>query len=399
MDLIIKKNSGDNFIMEIDYINGPKTDKIFGMHKYQLEIQKRLEVVLNVIEYESIMRNLEKRYKPSEVNTGVDGLESRITANLMDFGRKSLQAVDRYRYRQIVNKNIKPENVKHITTQEQAYLLKYIKLEPSIVTCHDLIPWVYEKNRSKIWKDNMDGLRKADKIITISEFSKSELIKYLDYPEENIHIVNDAVDHEKYRPLKDKNILKRFKFLPNTKILLYVGSETPRMNLDVLMLSLAKLKKIFPDFKLLKIGLPQSLGAREHLLNTIDRLNLKENVVFVGYVPEEELPLWYNAADVLIYPCLYAGFGLPPLEAMACGTPVITSNTSSLPEVIGDAGIMIDPHNEEKLAEEMYNILTNEKLVNKLTRKGLERAKLFDWNKSAQQTMEIYRSMVTTGGK
>ncbi|UTB32992.1 MAG: hypothetical protein NKF70_01585 [Methanobacterium sp. ERen5] len=138
--------------MKIDYINGPRTDKIFGMHKYQLEIQKRLDVVLNVIEYDSLMKNLEKRYKPSKVKTGGDGLESRIVSNLMDFGRNSLQAVDRYRYRQMVNKNIKPGNVKHITTQEQAYLLKYIELEPSIVTCHDLIPWVYEKTDLKFGK-------------------------------------------------------------------------------------------------------------------------------------------------------------------------------------------------------------------------------------------------------
>lgn len=138
--------------MEIDYINGPRSDKIFGMYKYQMEIQKRLDVNLNIMEYDSIMQNLEKRYKPSQKKIDSSGLKSKITSNLIDFGRRSLQEIDRYRYRQIVRKNIKPGNLKHITTQEQAYLLKYIELEPSIVTCHDLIPWVYENNRSKTWK-------------------------------------------------------------------------------------------------------------------------------------------------------------------------------------------------------------------------------------------------------
>ena len=94
---------------------------------------------------------------------------------------------------------------------------------------------------------------------------------------------------------------------------------------------------------MLKIGNSQSFGARKQLLNYITDMGLQKDVIFIGYVPEEELPKWYNASDFLVYPCLYAGFGLPPLEAMACGTPVISSNTSSLPEVIGDAGIMVDP--------------------------------------------------------
>lgn len=379
--------------MEIDYINGPRSDKIFGMYKYQMEIQKRLDVILNVMEYDSIMQNLEKRYQPSQMKTGSNGLQNRITSNLMDFGRKSLQAIDRFRYRQIVSKNVKPDNLKHITTQEQAYLLKYLKLEPSIVTCHDLIPWVYENNRSRIWKDNMEGLKKANRIITISEFSKNEIIKYLDYPEENIRIVNDAVDHELYRPIKDKNILKQFKIPLNTKTILYVGSETQRMNIDFLMVSLAKLKKIFPDFILLKIGLPQSLGAREHLLNTITHLGLEKNVIFVGYVAEEELPLWYNAADILVYPCLYAGFGLPPLEAMACGTPVITSNTSSLPEVVGDAGIMVDPTDNDMLTTSIHDLLINSSLRDEMIQRGIKRSKLFNWNESAEKTLKVYKEL------
>ena len=380
-------------MLKIDYINGPKTDKMFGMYKYQMEIQKRLNVVLNVIEYQSIMQNLQKRFNSTDAKLNMysdEGTSSKFKDSMVDISRKSIQSIDRYRYRTIVKRNVHHGNVKHITNQELAYLLKYLDLEKTIVTCHDLIPWAYEKNHSKIWKDNMDGIKKAKQIITISQFSKSEIIKYLDYPEERIHIISDAVDHEFYKPNRDRTILKKFKISDNDKVVLYVGSETPRMNLDFLLKSLSKLKKIFPNFKLIKIGEPQSFGARNHFLNSIIEMGLEENVIFVGYVAEEELPKWYNASDLLVYPCLYAGFGLPPLEAMACGTPVITSNTTSLPEVVGDAGIMVDPDDEEAMTKSIYKVLTDQDLTDDLIKKGLKRSKLFNWEESAKNTLKVY---------
>ena len=381
-------------MLKIDYINGPKTDKMFGMYKYQMEIQKRLNVVLNVIEYQSIMQNLQKRFNSTDAKLNIDsdaGTSSKFKDVMVGMSRKSIQSIDRYRYRTIVKGNVHHDNVKHITNQELAYLLKYLDLEKTIVTCHDLIPWAYEKNHSKIWKDNMDGIKKADQIITISQFSKSEIIKYLDYPEERIHIISDAVDHEFYKPNRDRTILRKFKIPDNDKVILYVGSETPRMNLDFLLKSLSKLKKILPNFKLVKIGEAQSLGARNHFLNSIIERGLEENVIFVGYVAEEELPKWYNASDLLVYPCIYAGFGLPPLEAMACGTPVITSNTTSLPEVVGDEGIMVDPDDEEAMTNNIYKVLTDPDLTDDLIKKGLKRSKLFNWEESAKNTLEVYK--------
>ena len=119
-------------------------------------------------------------------------------------------------------------------------------------------------------------------------------------------------------------------------------------------------------------------------------MGLQNDVIFIGYVPEEELPKWYNASDLLVYPCLYAGFGLPPLEAMACGTPVITSNTSSLPEVVDDAGIMIDPTDVNSMTQNMYEILTNRGLQTDLIKKGLKRAQTFTWDNAADETIEVY---------
>lgn len=387
-------------MMEIDYINGPRSDKMFGMYKYQMEIRKRLDVILNVIEYESLMQNIEKRLTPPN-NTDVNSLkksdkgseESGIKNFLFNQARKSVQELDRYRYRLIVKNSIHPDNIKHLTNQELAYLLNHLNLDKTVVTCYDLIPWVYENNHGNYWKNIMKGLKRSDRIITISEFSKQEIIRELKYPEERIDIVSVAVDHDVYRPNRDKTILKQFNIPEDQKTILYVGSETPRMNLDYLLKSLSKLKKTFPDFKLIKVGDPQSFGARENFLNSITKNGLEKNVIFTGYVAEEELPKWYNAADLLVYPCLYAGFGVPPLEAMACGTPVITSNTSSLPEVVGDAGIMVDPNDPMEMSSSMFEILTNESEMEAMVQRGLKRSKLFQWDDSARITGQIYREL------
>jgi glycosyltransferase involved in cell wall biosynthesis len=390
--------------MEIDYISGQKNDKIFGMSKYQMEIHKRLDIKLNVIEYDSMMTNLEKRYNSSQ-STGYNELHLEKAANIktredskikkffVNSGKNIFQNIDRYRYKLIVEKNIKKDNIKHLTSQELAYLLNSIKMDRSIVTCYDLIPWAYENNHSKIWKNNMSGLKKANIIMTISDFSRDEIIKYLNYPEDRIHIVSAAVDHDLYQKRRDKSILNKLNLPLDYKYILYVGSETPRQNLKFLLKAFNKLKKKLPNVKLLKIGEPQSYGARKKLLNSISEMDLQNDVIFMGYVMEEELPKWYNASDLLVYPCLYAGFGLPPLEAMACGTPVITSNTSSLPEVVDDAGIMVDPYNVNSMSLNMYEILTNQGLQTDLMRKGIKRAKSFNWDKSARETQEVYDSL------
>ena len=386
--------------MEIDYINGPKTDKIFGMNKYQMEIVRRLDIKFNVIEYNSLMKWFEKRYGSDQETNSYSASADKSSYDdksqkfFLNLGKKTLKTIDNYRYIRTVRNEVKEGNIKHIVSQELAYILNSIKLENNIVTCYDLIPWIYEKDRSSLWKENMKGLKQADLIITISKFSKDEIIKFLDYPKEKIKIVYPAVDHSLYYANPDKGILKRVNISNDQKILLYVGSELPRQNVPILVKALKKLKIKIPGIKLIKIGESQSYGARNNILKLIKDLDLLDDVIFVGYIPEEEMPLWYNAADILIYPCAYAGFGLPPLEAMACGTPVITSNTTSLPEVVGDAGIMIDPDNAELLADKMYDVLTNNKLKENLIKKGLKHSKHFNWDESAKKTLEIYKMMI-----
>ena len=390
--------------MEIDYINGPKMAKIFGMYRYQLEICRRINNVdFNFIEYISLIQILEQRYshwfypsleaRDSTYKSNSFLTLSSILTRLAGAGKSLAERIDRYRYINLVRKNVQQDHVKHITYQDMAYILEYIPLEKTIITCHDLIPWVYEKNRSPYWQDNIKGLKKSDVIITVSDFSKNEIIKHLNYPSHKIHVIPDAVDHSVYYPQRDKEILRTLKISDDKKIILYVGSETPRMNLPTLIKAFAELKKDLPNVKLIKIGDPQILGSRKMIFNLIRHLNLQEDVIFLGYLPDDELTLWYNAADLLVYPCLYAGFGLPPLEAMACGTPVITSNTTSLPEVVGDAGIMVNPTDSDSIADKIHEILTNSDLMESLVKKGLKRAEMFSWDQSAQKTLDVYRNL------
>jgi glycosyltransferase involved in cell wall biosynthesis len=350
--------------MEIDYINGAKNDEMCGVSKYQLEIHQRLkDLKINKIEY-----------KPSSfVIKGI---------NLSNILKLYIS------YPLLIKTRIKNGNIKHITSQNLAYILNFLNLDNCIITCYDLIPLVYEKSYSSNF--NLKGLKKADRIITISEFSKNEIIKYVGYPQNKIDVIYPAVNHNIYYKTGERQIIKELNIPENSKIVLYVGSEQPRQNVPNLLKAFSKIKKRISNIKLVKIGRPQFYGAREQILELIDDLDLKEDVLFIDYVSEEDLPKWYNAADLLVYPCEYAGFGLPPLEAMACGTPVITSNTTSLPEVVGDAGIMIDPHNIELMSENMYKILTNDGLRNDLGERGIKRSKFFAWDKAARETYKVY---------
>ena len=130
------------------------------------------------------------------------------------------------------------------------------------------------------------------------------------------------------------------------------------------------------------------------ILQAVEELELEAHTIFTGYIPDEDLPAIYSGADLFVFPSLYEGFGLPPLEAMACGTPVVCSNAASLPEVVGDAAIMVDPYDVEGLAQAMRRVLADRDLQEDLRQRGLERAKLFSWEKTARETMQVYEKVL-----
>lgn len=356
-------------MLEINYIVTKLEKEMTGRLRYEGEIRKRLRnVKLNMIEY-----------IPSKDNIII----TKAVKKFLWFP---------YQIKRRVNK----DNITHLTFEDLAFLLNFINLKKTIVTCHDLAPLVF-RPYSPFLKLVIRGLKRADRIITVSNYSKNDIIKYFGYPENKIDVITDAIDHSHYYPERNKEILKRYNISENERVILYVGSERKRQNLPFLIKSFYELKKRFPKVKLVKVGIPQQSGAREDLLNLIKNLGLEKEIIFTGFVEEKELPKWYNAADLFVYPCLYAGFGLPPLEAMACGTPVITSNLTALPEVVGTAGIMINPYDKNQMADAMYKVLTNKDLRQDLVKKGLEKAKMFSWEKSAKETLKVYRRLATIG--
>jgi glycosyltransferase involved in cell wall biosynthesis len=177
---------------------------------------------------------------------------------------------------------------------------------------------------------------------------------------------------------------------------LYVGSDDPRKNLITLIRAFAIVKRSLPDAKLLKVGTEDFPGERLHLLRRVEELGLKNDVIFIKQVAEEDLPLFYNLARVFVFPSLYEGFGLPLLEAMASGTPVVASWNTSIPEVVGTAARLVNPSKPEEVAEQIVQVLTHDVLAKQLSKAGLERAGQFDDKRQAESLLALYTKVATS---
>lgn len=266
-----------------------------------------------------------------------------------------------------------------------------------ILTIHDLTPILFPETFpsyiARSWTFLLKMIKnRADFIIADSYSTLKDCVEHLNIPPNKIGVTQLAAD-SKYR-LLNENVTYDLKrdYNIDFPFILYVGRIEARKNIITILKALYKIKKLGLNYKLVNVG---PMGWKhEMVLQEVHKLNLQEDVIFPGYVPEDDLIKFYNAADLFVYPSLYEGFGLPPLEAMACGTPVITSNTSSLPEVVGDAGIMVDPMDINSLTEFMYNVLTDKNLQNKMIKKGLKRSKMFTWEKTAQKTWQIYENIL-----
>lgn len=252
---------------------------------------------------------------------------------------------------------------------------------------------VNRKTRNWLRLSLKKSCRHADHIITDSEFSKKEIIKYLRVNSQKITVVPCAVNHEEFRT--DYSVEKieevKNKYHIDEKYFLYLGTIEPRKNLE-------RLIKAYAELVNRRQNVPQLVLAGgkgwyyDSIFQMVDTYHLKEKVIFTGYVEQKDSPLLMSGAIAFVFPSLYEGFGMPPLEAMACGTPVITSKTTSLPEVVGDAGILIDPEDIEELSDAMEQMMDNEELREKLKKAGQKRAEKFTWKKSAEILMGVYRS-------
>lgn len=268
---------------------------------------------------------------------------------------------------------------------------------PTVLTVHDLIGLLFPANLPPIsrfywawWLPRT--IRWADQVIADSEHTKHDLIRLLGIPAERIEVVHLGVG-EAFQPLKDQAVLEvvRQEYGLPPAIILYVGTIEPRKGLDILI----------PAYAALAAEIPHDLviaGKKgwytEPLFRQVETLGLGQRVHFTDYVADEDLPGLYNLADLFVYPSRYEGFGLPPLEAMACGVPVVCSNAASLPEVVGDAALLVPPDDIEALTRALYRVLDDEALRAEMRARELARARRFTWEETARRTAEIYEQMI-----
>lgn len=228
---------------------------------------------------------------------------------------------------------------------------------------------------------------KSDMIITGSEFSKQEILERLNFDDHKVKVIYHGIDHELFKVYENLDI--NFK-LPK-KFLFSVGSIEPRKNLIGLLKAYNSLEsKIKNEYKLVLAGFKG--WENSEIMKLIDKD--KENIHYLGFISDIELAKVYNLSSLFMFPSFYEGFGLPVLEAMACGTPVICSDSSSLPEVGGDAVIYCDPYEIENIKEKIEFVLKDNKLREKMIKKGLERAKMFSWQKSADEHMKVFKDVL-----
>jgi glycosyltransferase involved in cell wall biosynthesis len=238
------------------------------------------------------------------------------------------------------------------------------------------------------------SLRKAEVIIAGSNSTKIDLIQKYGVDEKKIRVVYQGPD-EQFCVAKDEKDLvnTRNKYNAQTGYFLHISSSDPRDNTQAVIRALQRVKPELRIPKKLIIGGDmdsEKLGFKK----LIRELNLENSIIFTGRLSEEELLALYQAADLFIDPSLYEGFGLQVVEAMACGIPVITSNLTSLPEIVGDAAILVNPTDIDSLTSAMVRVLTDSRLQNSMRQKSLERAKLFSWDKAARETLAIYEELL-----
>ncbi len=263
---------------------------------------------------------------------------------------------------------------------------------PAVVTIHDLsfirFPALFRPaNRLYLTVMARLSARRARRLIAVSAHTAAETTRLLGVPPERIDVVYHGVDPA-FRPLPDDEVaaFRRRLGMPE-QFVLFLGTLEPRKNLIRLLEAFARICN-----SKIKLVLAGGKGwLYDELFARVEALGLEDTVIFPGYVKGDDLPLWYNAATMVAYPSLYEGFGLPVLEAQACGTPVLTSNISSLPEAAGDAALMVDPYDVDGLAQGLNRLLTDSLLRRELRERGLAHARQFSWPRTAQETARVYR--------
>jgi glycosyltransferase involved in cell wall biosynthesis len=275
------------------------------------------------------------------------------------------------------------------------FVLPPLRRARTLVTVHDLSFIRYPqcadaKLRAYLNKVVSRSVQRADLVLADSQSTKDDLVELLRVEPARIEVVYPGVE-DRFHPIEDQTLLEKVRArygLP-PKFILGLGTLQPRKNFTRLIKAFADLR--FADLRLVIAGGKGWLY--EEIFATVARLGLEEKVVFPGFVADEDLPALYNLADLFVFPSLYEGFGLPPLEALACGTPVITSDASSLPEVMGEAGLMVEATDVGALAEAMGRVLEDDALREGMIARGMEQTRKFTWKRAASRLLDLYENL------
>jgi glycosyltransferase involved in cell wall biosynthesis len=277
---------------------------------------------------------------------------------------------------------------------------------PYVMTVHDILDHLSRaRQQTGFWRSfhfqlTKRVLRGAERIFAVSNFTKLEIEKLFNIPPGRIEVVYNAIDerllHGHANPQERQLIAERYQV--NYPFLLYAGRISPHKNVPRMIEAFSALKTelekeaLFPDLKLIIIG--DDVSGNPDLRRTVIRSGVQNDVRFLGFVPIEVLRIFYDSAKVFVFPSLYEGFGLPPLEAMAHGTPVVTSNVSSLPEVVGNAAVMVHPENVFEIMRALHRVLVDQALREKMKERSYRQAEKFSWEKSVRRLLSVYREVL-----
>ena len=269
---------------------------------------------------------------------------------------------------------------------------------PTVVSVHDIIytlmPEAFSPRDRLILSSLVPfSMRRAAKVLTLSESSRQDILaRYKLSPDKVVAIHLAPAEHFGPAPAADVERTRQ-KYDTSQSFILAVGNLQKRKNLVRLIEAFVQAKQKHKLLhKLVLVG--QQHWGYQDILASVQEKDMVAQVVFTGYVPDEDMPALYSAADLFVYPSLYEGFGLPVLKAMASGVPVVASDTTSLPEVVGDAGVLVNPYDINELRDGMLQVLDNQEMRKKFSEEGLERAKHFPWEQCAQKTVAVYEKVV-----
>ena len=361
--------------------------------------------------------------KPGSGNTGISRYTSSLNDGLRDIGCLAtvvpsagapLPAAVRHLVRRAgfdldaffasypLSVEIGDHEILHLTTQTQATVLVTQRFKvPVIVTVHDIIPYILRADpvmgmfRHPIdeacYRAALVGLKRADAIVAVSNYTRRMLIDVLGLSPDRIHVTQEAVDHSIFRPIDvNPNISERWKLKPGRQRLLYVGSDDPRKNLVTLVRALGLVRQTNAECELLVVGVSQFSAQHAALQILIADLGLTDSVHFLSGISDDDLALLYNLADLTVMPSLWEGFGLPALEAMACGRAVVVANATSLPEVVGDAARLVAGPDPTEMALAIVTLLNNSAERLRLGAAAHTRSRSFTWEATARATVAVY---------